>query len=540
MAFIFVPNADGSFTEGDKQTNPDTGVEYIYSDGAWRALGPKIEDEFDTLDDRYIKLNGRSDVGDAYTIKGPGETTGATSTFHQIKDGKQYLYHIDTPQDSNTEWVANVSYVKSKTDDKMSKQGTQNIHQDHWKIIQPNQDGNNRTFVDIYDGEMNLYNIADPTGGADGWATNKKYVKDNFIGNKGTQTLNADSWNIKQPNSTGGNNNFIVIHDGQMNLYNVVTADDSKPRWAANVEYVQNAIEAIDSASVTIDNVPPSNPNSGDLWFHSGEADLKIYYTDDTSSQWIPASTPPDPYDENFVSTSGDTMTGDLRLDNSKLYIEGGSSRLYAKNDDGDITLTVFPSGLLIANNTVRAKRINNGDLCFAAIQTDGVDSANDVYKFKVSADGRAHSEYTITSSSDNKTLVTKKYVADELSKISDDRPKGMPGTAYKYSNSYGDSLPDGHFHIAGNGAVYMSRKSFDGIEMSSYQTDDRSSSVRVMVHVRGSDGRVLHSLVSSHWYQGVGSNKRIEFAVSSRIRDGKSEMVAGRIYYITDGVFNF
>ena len=115
-----------------------------------------------------------------------------------------------------------------------------------------------------------------------------------------------------------------------------------------------------------------------------------------------------------------------------------------------------------------------------------------------------------------------------------------MPGTAYKYSSSYGDSLPDGHFHIAGNGEVYMSRKSFDGIEMSSYQTDDRSSNVRVMVHVRGSDGRVLHSLVSSHWYQGVGSNQRIEFGVSSRIRDGKGEMVAGRIYYITDGVFNF
>ena len=178
MAFIFVPGPDGSFTEGDRQVNPDTGVEYVYSEGAWRALGPKIEDEFSTLDERYIKLNGRSDVGDAYTIKGPGETTGATSTFHQIKDGKQYLYHIDTPQDSNTEWVANVSYVKSKTDDKMSKQGTQTVNSDHWKIIQPNQDGNNRTFVDIYDGEMNLYNVADPTDGADGWATNKKYVND--------------------------------------------------------------------------------------------------------------------------------------------------------------------------------------------------------------------------------------------------------------------------------------------------------------------------------------------------------------------------
>ena len=180
MAFIFNPNPN----EGDKQTNPDTGVEYIYSGGAWRALGPKIEDEFDTLDERYVKLNGRSDVGDGYTIKGPGES-GGTSTFHQIKDGKQYLYHVDTPQDSNTEWVANVSYVKSKTDDRMTKQGTQTVSSDHWKIIQPNQNSNNRTFVDIYDGSMNLYNVADPTDGADGWAANKKYVDDKVAGSGG-------------------------------------------------------------------------------------------------------------------------------------------------------------------------------------------------------------------------------------------------------------------------------------------------------------------------------------------------------------------
>ena len=239
MAFIFVPNADGSFTEGDKQTNPDTGVEYIYVDGAWRALGPKIEDEFDTLDERYIKLQGRSDVGDTYTIKGPGES-GGTSTFHQIKDGKQYLYHIDTPQDSNTEWVANVSYVKSKTDDKMSKQGTQTVNSGHWKIIQPNQDGNNRTFVDIYDGEINLYNVADPTDGADGWATNKKYVKDNFIGNKGTQTLDADSWNIRQPDANEANKNFISIHNGEMHLYHVADPTDGDNAWAANKKYVND------------------------------------------------------------------------------------------------------------------------------------------------------------------------------------------------------------------------------------------------------------------------------------------------------------
>ena len=59
MAFIFNPDPN----DGDKQTNPDTGVEYIYSDGAWRALGPKLEDEFDTLDDRYVQVAGDTMTG---------------------------------------------------------------------------------------------------------------------------------------------------------------------------------------------------------------------------------------------------------------------------------------------------------------------------------------------------------------------------------------------------------------------------------------------------------------------------------------------
>ena len=39
MAFIFDPNP----SEGDRQTNDETGVEYIFTDGAWRALGRKAE-----------------------------------------------------------------------------------------------------------------------------------------------------------------------------------------------------------------------------------------------------------------------------------------------------------------------------------------------------------------------------------------------------------------------------------------------------------------------------------------------------------------
>ena len=54
MAFQFVP----PFEEGDKQTNPETRVEYIFTDGAWRPLGPKIEDQFDELDERYVNVDG--------------------------------------------------------------------------------------------------------------------------------------------------------------------------------------------------------------------------------------------------------------------------------------------------------------------------------------------------------------------------------------------------------------------------------------------------------------------------------------------------
>ena len=113
MAFIFVPNADGSFTEGDKQTNTDTGVEYIYTSGAWRALGPKIENEFDTLDDRYVRLNATSVVGNLYRLRGPNAAGTGLSSFQNISDGEHRLYNIALAEDSNTGWAASVQYVQN-------------------------------------------------------------------------------------------------------------------------------------------------------------------------------------------------------------------------------------------------------------------------------------------------------------------------------------------------------------------------------------------------------------------------------------------
>ena len=293
-------------------------------------------------------------------------------------------------------------------------------------------------------------------------------------------------------------------------------------------------------AAIHVGTEPPTNPNQGDLWFHSGEADLKIYYIDSTSEQWIPASSPPDPYEENFVSISGDKMTGRLNMQQSAIRLV---------KEDGTVQFNMSPNNTNYFTNIYSFNCAENeGGMRFR------VAPGNDTTGYKTILAATFTDNQVGSTTQPVKTelnwlktptlphhAANKQYIDDAIDALPvDDRIKGMPGTRYKYSNSYGDDMADGCFHIAGDGKVIMSRKSFDGIEQSSFQTDDRSSSVRVLCHVRGSDGRVLHSMVSSHWYQGVGDNKRIELSVSNRIRDGKGDMVAGNIYYITDGVFNF
>ena len=97
-------------------------------------------------------------------------------------------------------------------------------------------------------------------------------------------------------------------------------------------------------ASIHVGTEPPSNPQQGDLWWHSGEADLKIYYVDPTSSQWVPASSPPDPYEENFVSISGDKMTGRLLMQQSaiRLVKEDGTVQFNMSPNNSDYFTNIY------------------------------------------------------------------------------------------------------------------------------------------------------------------------------------------------------
>ena len=145
MAFIFVPNADGSFTEGDKQTNPDTGVEYIYDSGAWRALGPKIEDEFDTLDERYA-TNEYVDDGDQ-------------SVKDYVDDAVAAIPGTDL-----------TSYLKNDGNNDLAASA-------NWKIRQPTSTGSNKTLIQGKDGQLGLYNLKEPNESHH--AATKEYVDAN-------------------------------------------------------------------------------------------------------------------------------------------------------------------------------------------------------------------------------------------------------------------------------------------------------------------------------------------------------------------------
>ena len=71
---------------------------------------------------------------------------------------------------------ATVAYVDAQDNLDVKLSGSQQLDPVQWRLKQNNQSGNNRSFIDIYDGSMKLYHVADPTGNDDGWAANKGYV----------------------------------------------------------------------------------------------------------------------------------------------------------------------------------------------------------------------------------------------------------------------------------------------------------------------------------------------------------------------------
>ena len=64
--------------------------------------------------------------------------------------------------------------------------------------------------------------------------------------------------------------------------------DGSSNQW---VDAVPGGVGGGGNTSVTISDTAPGTPNMGDMWWHSDEGRLKIYYEDATpDAQWVEAS----------------------------------------------------------------------------------------------------------------------------------------------------------------------------------------------------------------------------------------------------------
>ena len=295
-------------------------------------------------------------------------------------------------------------------------------------------------------------------------------------------------------------------------------------------------------AGVHIGTTPPNNPQAGDLWWHSGEADLKIYYIDPSSEQWVPASSPPDPYEENFVSVTGDTMTGRLNIvkEGFRLNKEDGDRHFTISQNENDYYTNIWSHNCKPSENS----RNKSGGLRIRVADNNGT-SPYTTHWISEHATHTVGSEelaartgiFFLQTPTKNHHAANKQYVDDAVSAISSTTK--VPGRKYRYSTANANSLNNGYFTVDSKGKLYMSRYDRDGIELATTYRNDWASGVKFTVTVRDSGGSVKHAYTTDHWYQGVDDrNYHIKYNVQTLIKDGHNNLSSGTDYYISDGIY--
>ena len=94
------------------------------------------------------------------------------------------------------------------------------------------------------------------------------------------------------------------------------------------------------SSSVTVSDTPPSSPSSGDLWYKSDEGQLKVWYQDGTSNQWVDTSN--NAGGGGGSSSSGanvsvsDTPPTNPAPQNGDLWWKSNEGRLKIRYEDGN------------------------------------------------------------------------------------------------------------------------------------------------------------------------------------------------------------
>ena len=95
------------------------------------------------------------------------------------------------------------------------------------------------------------------------------------------------------------------------------------------------------SSSVTVSDTPPSSPSSGDLWYKSDEGQLKVWYQDGTSNQWVDTSNNAGGGGGGSSSSGANVSVSDTPPTNpapqsGDLWWKSNEGRLKIRYNDGD------------------------------------------------------------------------------------------------------------------------------------------------------------------------------------------------------------
>ena len=87
-------------------------------------------------------------------------------------------------------------------------------------------------------------------------------------------------------------------------------------------------------ARVTVQSAPPSSPTAGDLWYHTTQARLFVYFNDGSSSQWVDAA--PFNLQGSGAATVSVGATAPTGPSDGDLWYNSNYGRLFVYYKDGD------------------------------------------------------------------------------------------------------------------------------------------------------------------------------------------------------------
>ena len=244
-------------------------------------------------------------------------------------------------------------------------------------------------------------------GGGSQWVSNSA----------GIHTLSAVGVGTTNPNAVVTSANTTVLAAGIVTAYKLY-GDGS------NI----TGISAV--ARVTVSQTAPSSPTAGDLWYHSTQARLFIYYNDGSSSQWVDAA--PFNLEGSGAASVSVGATAPVGPSDGDLWYNSNYGRLFVYYKDGTSDQWVDAAPFNMSGLTTSTTYTENSFVATSGQTTFSV--TYDVGYVEVYLNGirLSSSEYTATSGTSVilKEAAAEGDVVDIIEVVTNRGPTGPAGPA--------------------------------------------------------------------------------------------------------------